>query len=296
MKRLCLTIFLLTIICILSSCGHEHSYSEWSVKTEATCSSDGEKIRVCECGETQTQAIEKKAHQIITVSPIPPTCATAGYTAGSCCSVCGIFTTEPQLIQPTHNYVPSVISQPTCTAKGVTKYTCSACEASYTEESEPLGHNLKNETCTTAKTCTVCESTFGLPLGHTVNLGICERCEQFVQPKISLPSVPLSVSVAIDGYKTEMSITELSYAFTGNNIVITYSGIKTKDEGELTDGRYFCGFSYRLYDAEGNLAASGSASVFDLYIGESFTDEQFFILSLSDISDFYTLVIEDYIP
>ena len=68
-----------------------------------------------------------------------------------------------------------------------------------------------------------------------------------------------------------------------------------KDEGSATNGRYFCGFSYRLYDDKGNLVASGSSSVFDLSVGESFSDEQFFIVSLTDIADFYTLIIEDYV-
>ncbi len=296
MRRICLITFLLLIIATLYSCGHEHSYSDWKVETEATCTAEGKKIRTCECGETESETIEKKAHQIVAVSPIAPTCTGAGQTAGAYCSVCGIFTTEPQTLPPTHNYIPSVISVPTCTAKGVTKYDCSVCEASYTEEYEPLGHDIINETCTTPKICTVCDSTFGLPLGHTKKLGLCERCKEIVQPKINIPSsLPLSVSVTTEANKTEMSITELSYTFTGNNIVFTYSGIKTKDEGLNTNGRYFCGFSYRLYDDKGILAASGNSTVFDLSVGESFKDEQFFILSLSDIADYYTLIIEDYV-
>ena len=293
MRRIGLIIFLLLIISTLYSCGHEHSYSDWSVKTEATCSSEGEETRECECGETETRAIEKKEHRIIATSPIAPTCTNAGQTAGAHCSVCGIFTTEPQILPPTHNYIPSVISAPTCTAKGVTQFNCSACEASYTEESEPLGHNIINETCTTPKTCTVCGSTFGLPLGHTTKRGLCERCNEFVEPKINIPSLPLSVSVTTDANKTEMSVTDLSYNFTGNNIEFTYSGIKTKDEGIATNGRYFCGFSYRLYDDKGNLVASGISSVSDLSVGESFKDERFYIVLLTDIADFYTLIITD---
>ena len=256
MKRAYLIIFFLCVLCVLSSCGHEHTFSEWRVKTEATCSAEGEKVRMCECGETESAVIEKKEHQIITISPIAPTCTDIGYTEGRCCSVCGHFTAEPQPIQPSHVFTPA--------------------------------------TCTEPTTCSVCNVSVGEPLGHTLKLGICERCENFVQPKITLPSLPVSASVETEGYKTEMSITAISYTFTGNSIAFTYSGIKTKDEGSLTDGRYFCGFSYRLYDSEGNLAASGNTSVFNLAVGESFKEERFFIISLPEISDFYTLVIEDF--
>ena len=294
MKRIGFIIFLLAIICLLYSCGHEHSFSEWSVETEATCSSAGEQIRRCECGEVERQEIAKKEHKIVPVDPIAPTCTDVGYTAGSCCTVCGTYTVEPKPLQPSHNYLPTVVSTPTCTAKGVTRYTCSECSASYIIESEPLEHTIINETCTTPKTCTVCNSTFGSPLGHTIKLGMCERCNEFVQPKIDIPSLPIAVSLKIEGYETELTITELSYRFTGSSIAITYSGIKTKDDGSLNNGRFLAGFSYRLYDAEGNLVASDNASVSNLALGESFRDEMFFIVSLPEISDFYTLVIEDY--
>ena len=68
-----------------------------------------------------------------------------------------------------HNYISNVLTQPTCTKKGVTRYICSRCGYSYDEENiealGDLGHNyvskvIKQPTCTakgtTRYTCSYC--------------------------------------------------------------------------------------------------------------------------------------------
>ena len=68
-----------------------------------------------------------------------------------------------------HNYISNVLTQPTCTTKGITRYTCSRCGYSYDEENiealGDLGHNyvskvIKQPTCTakgtTRYTCSYC--------------------------------------------------------------------------------------------------------------------------------------------
>ncbi len=41
---------------------HTHSFGDWETVRKATCTKEGEKIRECSCGETQTGSIEKVAH------------------------------------------------------------------------------------------------------------------------------------------------------------------------------------------------------------------------------------------
>ena len=41
---------------------HEHSFGEWTVTTEPTCTEDGSKERVCECGEKETEVIPALGH------------------------------------------------------------------------------------------------------------------------------------------------------------------------------------------------------------------------------------------
>lgn len=57
----------------------------------------------------------------------------------------------------------------TCT----TPKTCSLCEETIGVSN---GHNWKNATCTEARKCTVCGISSGNPLGHTTSTGICSRC------------------------------------------------------------------------------------------------------------------------
>ena len=220
MKRLIFVfvIIVMTVI-VFTSCGHEHSYGEWKIKTDSSCALEGEKIRECECGEIETEKIKKKSHNVTAISEVLPTCENYGYTKGTYCRDCGSYIEEPMPISPSHNYVPTVISDPTCTANGANLYTCSECDATYTEVLEALGHNFESATCTSPKACTVCRYTDGEPLGHTLQVGICERCNEFVQPSVLLPEFPVTAAVEITGYKTQINITDISYRFTENSVL-----------------------------------------------------------------------------
>ena len=41
---------------------HSHSYSEWVTVVEATCLKEGSRVRVCLCGEKETEVIKKLSH------------------------------------------------------------------------------------------------------------------------------------------------------------------------------------------------------------------------------------------
>lgn len=76
----------------------------------------------------------------------------SGY--GYVCSECGELGEE--LSPPTcdHDYTVEV-TEPTCTAGGITKYTCS-CGDTYEETTEALGHDGGKPQLTNTPTCTVC--------------------------------------------------------------------------------------------------------------------------------------------
>ena len=44
---------------------HQHSWSDWTVTTEPTCTEAGVETRTCECGETQTRAIDALGHNYV---------------------------------------------------------------------------------------------------------------------------------------------------------------------------------------------------------------------------------------
>ena len=65
----------------------EHTYGEWIIDRDSTCTATGEKHRVCsKCNHIETAIIEKKPHNYIT-SVVAPTYTTDGYTIHKC-SVC----------------------------------------------------------------------------------------------------------------------------------------------------------------------------------------------------------------
>ncbi len=60
--------------------------------------------------------------------------------------------TSVNLDEPLHFYNKKTITAPTCTKKGLIKYTCTECDDVYEKEAKALGHNFTVETITKA-TC-----------------------------------------------------------------------------------------------------------------------------------------------
>ena len=108
-----------------------------------------------------------------------------------------------------HQYACETTLDPTCTANGENKFTCSLCQDSYTETVSALGHNEASipaiePTCSQVglvggKHCTVCgiiteEQTEINPLGHRYIGGVCIDCNES-DPNYS-PYDPCSIYTA----------------------------------------------------------------------------------------------------
>ena len=68
--------------------GHEHSYSEWTIVDEPTCTEAGVEKRTCECGEKETRPVAAFGHIEVVDSEVNPTCTSTGLTEGKHCSKC----------------------------------------------------------------------------------------------------------------------------------------------------------------------------------------------------------------
>jgi len=135
-----LMITLIALLLLVTACGHEHAFGEWTVEKDATCTDVGSKVRTCECGETETETIKAVGK---------------------------------------HSYTSKVTTSATCTTDGVKTYTCSACQNTYTEKISAKGHSWKSATCIAPKTCSVCNATNGNALGHNKGAnGYCTRCNE----------------------------------------------------------------------------------------------------------------------
>ena len=151
---------------------HVHDYEEIS-RIEATCTTYGEVVYTCVCGETKRELLEPTQHDYVITETIDATCTADGYIYFECqndgcdatkrqnierlghnyngdnvCDRCG-HTVEIH----THDYTVEIIA-PTCTAMGYTEYTCS-CGYSYRDSYvEPTRHAWDDGVETVEKTCT----------------------------------------------------------------------------------------------------------------------------------------------
>ena len=151
MKRTTLVIILLAIwvvsCLVFTACGepeHTCSFGEWTVIEKATCTEAGLKVRVCECGESQTEIIP--AGHSYTPVVKAPTCTEQGFTTHTC--HCGDSYVDAYVDALGHDEIEHVAQVPTCTEVGWDAYvTCSRCDYStYSEIS--TGHNFQqSDTC-----------------------------------------------------------------------------------------------------------------------------------------------------
>ena len=68
---------------------HMHSYGEWSVTKEATCTETGLKEKSCtKCEHSETEDIPMSEHTEAVIQGVESTCSSVGLPEGKCCSVC----------------------------------------------------------------------------------------------------------------------------------------------------------------------------------------------------------------
>ena len=151
------------VVCmlLLTSCGHRHAFGEWTVTKERTCTEDGEQMRTCSCGETETETITK-GH-----TPREATCERA-----EICTVC-----KAELAPAKgHDFGEPIVTAPTCTIRGTTAAECKRCpKKQVTDSVPPLGHIPDGaSTCLHAKTCIVCNAEIEPAKGHRYTATVVE--------------------------------------------------------------------------------------------------------------------------
>ncbi len=108
------------------------------------------------------------------IKPVLPACEHAGgqatCTSKAVCEKCGEAYGEVL----GHDLVIDEAKDPTCTEAGLTAGEhCSRCDYKVAQEAvNALGHKWNEATCTSAKTCSVCEATEGEALKHSYNAGV----------------------------------------------------------------------------------------------------------------------------
>jgi len=126
----------------------------------ATCTesglTEGKHCSVCHAVLAVQQIVPAKGHTEVVDAAVAPTCTAAGKTAGKHCSVCNVILVPQQSVAAKgHVWDNGVVTkQPTETAEGEKKFTCSACGETKLQSVPALRHTHKYEKSVTAPTCT----------------------------------------------------------------------------------------------------------------------------------------------
>ena len=163
-----------------------HSFGEWYETKEPTESEAGEKRRDCEnCDEYETSPIAALNHDhsdwdVIILEAVDPTCTETGLTEGEKCSGCEEITVPQEIVPATGHDYESEVTEPTCTEKGYTTYTCVDCDDTYVsgyvnatghsfgewyETKEPT-ESEPGEKCRDCENCDEFETSPVAALGH----------------------------------------------------------------------------------------------------------------------------------
>ena len=159
----------------------EHVYGEWKVTTDATCSEEGVKARVCACGDTQTEAIAKTEHVYGEwETTTEPTCSEEGVKARVC--ACGDTQTET-IAKTEHSFGEwEVSTEPTCSKEGTNARLCKDCGAKDTQSVATVSHNWAGGDCDEPRACANCgaeDQTVHLILGSNFSCRECGKVMTF---------------------------------------------------------------------------------------------------------------------
>lgn len=120
---------------------HVHQYSDGDIVKKATCTSEGYKLKKCECGAEELEhiAIDPEAHNWVESEHKDATCTEGGYTEYKC-SACGktMKGNEVSATGKHHFTVVAEVVAPTYTSEGYTIYKCETCDKTEKRDVVPM--------------------------------------------------------------------------------------------------------------------------------------------------------------
>ena len=119
--------------------GHVHQYTDSDVVKEATCTSEGYKLKKCsKCGAEEMERIGKKDHTWVQSKHQDATCVAGGYTEYKC-SACGETKRDEISATGEHHFtVVKEVVAPTYTSEGYTIYKCETCDKTEKRDVVPM--------------------------------------------------------------------------------------------------------------------------------------------------------------
>ena len=120
---------------------HVHEYADSQTVKEATCTSEGYKLKKCsKCGAEELEhiAIDREAHNWVESEHKDATCTKDGYTEYKC-SACGETKRDEISATGEHHFtVVKEVVAPTYTSEGYTIYKCETCDETEKRDVVPM--------------------------------------------------------------------------------------------------------------------------------------------------------------
>ena len=117
---------------------HEHKYTDGGILKEATCTSEGYRLKKCSCGAEEMERIGKKDHAWVQSEHHDATCVEGGYTEYKC-SACGATKRDEISATGEHHFtVVEEVVAPTYTSEGYTIYKCETCDETEKRDIVPM--------------------------------------------------------------------------------------------------------------------------------------------------------------
>ncbi len=152
---------------------HHHEWTEDASKAvAATCTEQGYKYYVCDCGEVRTEAVQATGHkwEKDSAASTAATCLTNGIDVYKC-SACGETKQEQGATATGHTWVlnESTSTAATCVAEGVNNYKCANCNETKQEKVAATGVHTYVDTVVppscetggyTEHVCSVCGNNY----------------------------------------------------------------------------------------------------------------------------------------